>query len=60
MSEQALLGLYRSADALLNVTGAQEIRDEQRACPRRIYVERCSEHALLKSAQARSFSGQIF
>src|SRR5262249_39693958 len=25
--------------AFLNVTGAQEIRDEHRACPRRVYVE---------------------
>ena len=31
--------LYREADAFLNVTGAQEIRDEQRACKRRVYVE---------------------
>jgi hypothetical protein len=31
--------LYREADGFLNVTGAQEIRDEQRAIPRRIYVE---------------------
>jgi hypothetical protein len=39
MSEAALLQLYREADALLNVTGAQEIREEHLACPRRIYVE---------------------
>jgi len=30
---------YREADAFLNVTGAQEIREEHLACPRRIYVE---------------------
>src|SRR4030095_14174927 len=34
-----ILQLYREADAFLNVTGAQEIRDEHLACPRRIYVE---------------------
>jgi hypothetical protein len=31
--------LYKEADALLNVTGAQHVREEHRACPRRIYVE---------------------
>jgi hypothetical protein len=39
MSESELLKLYREADAFLNVTGAQEIREEHLACPRRIYVE---------------------
>jgi len=39
MSEEQLLRLYSEADAFLNVTGAQEIREEQMACPRRIYVE---------------------
>lgn len=39
MSESDLLRLYREADAFLNVTGAQEIREEHLACPRRIYVE---------------------
>jgi hypothetical protein len=39
MSESEILSLYREADAFLNVTGAQEIRDEHLACPRRIYVE---------------------
>ncbi len=39
MSEAQILELYREADAFLNVTGAQEIRQEHLACPRRIYVE---------------------
>ena len=39
MSEEQILRLYREADAFLNVTGAQEIREEHLACPRRIYVE---------------------
>jgi hypothetical protein len=39
MSESQILQLYRDADAFLNVTGAQEIREEHLACPRRIYVE---------------------
>ncbi|MCL2769352.1 MAG: glycosyltransferase [Solirubrobacterales bacterium] len=39
MSEQELLRLYREADAFLNVTASQELREEHLACPRRIYVE---------------------
>lgn len=39
MTEEQILRLYRDADAFLNVTGAQEIRDEHMACRRRIYVE---------------------
>ena len=39
MTEAEIFALYREADALLNVTGAQEIRDEQRTIKRRIYVE---------------------
>lgn len=39
MTEDQILRLYGEADALLNVTGAQEIREEHLACSRRIYVE---------------------
>ncbi len=39
MAEKEILRLYQEADALLNVTGAQEIREEHMACQRRIYVE---------------------
>jgi hypothetical protein len=39
MDEGQLLRLYREADAFLNVTGAQELRDEHLVIPRRIYVE---------------------
>jgi len=39
MSEEQILRLYREADAFLNVTASQELRDEHLACPRRIYVE---------------------
>ena len=39
MSRQELMQLYQDADAFLNVTGAQEIREEHLAIPRRIYVE---------------------
>jgi hypothetical protein len=39
IGESRLGALYREAAALLNVTGAQELRPEHLACPRRIYVE---------------------
>jgi hypothetical protein len=39
LTEAEILRLYREADAFLNVTGAQELREEHLACPRRIYVE---------------------
>jgi len=39
MTEEAIRRLYREADAFLNVTGAQEIREEHLVCPRRIYIE---------------------
>ena len=39
MTNEQISQLYRDADAFLNVTGAQEIRDEHRAIKRRIYVE---------------------
>ena len=39
MTEPQILHLYKDADAFLNVTGAQELRDEHRAIRRRIYVE---------------------
>jgi hypothetical protein len=39
MTETRLNALYREADAFLNVTGAQEIREEHLRVPRRIYVE---------------------
>jgi len=39
LTDDAVLRLYREADALLNVTGSQWIWDEMRACPNRILVE---------------------
>ncbi len=39
MTEEQILRLYREADAFLNVTGAQEIREEHMSCLRRVYVE---------------------
>ncbi len=39
MTEDQILRLYREADAFLNVTASQELREEHMVCPRRIYVE---------------------
>jgi hypothetical protein len=39
MSEGDILALYREAEGFLNVTGAQEIREEHLQVPRRVYVE---------------------
>ena len=39
LRESQLRQLYREADVLLNVTGAQELRDEHMQIPRRLYVE---------------------
>ena len=39
MSEEQILKLYREADAFLNVTASQELREEHMAIPRRVYVE---------------------
>ena len=51
MTERELLQLYQEADAFLNVTGAQEIREEHLACPRRIYVESDPFAEQVKAAQ---------
>jgi hypothetical protein len=51
MTEAQILRLYREADAFLNVTGAQELREEHMACPRRIYVETDPVAAQVKVAQ---------
>jgi hypothetical protein len=39
ISEQELDNLYRSADALLNIVGAIDLRDVHMAAPCRVYVE---------------------
>jgi hypothetical protein len=43
--------MYRDADAILNVTGAQEMREEHMACPRRVYVESDPFAYQVKAAQ---------
>ena len=39
LGESQLAQLYREAELFLNVTGAQELRDEHGVVPRRVYVE---------------------
>ncbi len=51
MTKQQILQLYRDADAFLNVTGAQELREEHLVCPRRIYVETDPVAAQIKIVQ---------
>lgn len=51
MSEEKILRLYREADAFLNVTALQELREEHMAIPRRIYVETDPFAVQIKVAQ---------
>lgn len=51
MTEENILRLYREAGGFLNVTGAQELREEHMACRRRIYVETDPVAAQIKVAQ---------
>jgi hypothetical protein len=51
LPEDKILQLYREADAFLNVTGAQELREEHLACPRRVYVETDPVAAEIKIAR---------
>jgi hypothetical protein len=51
MTEKQIGKLYREADAFLNVTGAQEIREEHMACSKRIYVETDPVVSQIKVAQ---------
>jgi hypothetical protein len=51
MTETQLEQLYREADAFLNVTGGQELREEHMRVPRRIYVETDPVVSQIKIAQ---------
>src|SRR5262249_46532938 len=53
MTEPDIQRLYQEADAFLNVTGAQELREEHLACPRRIYVETDPVAAQIEVAQGQ-------
>jgi glycosyltransferase involved in cell wall biosynthesis len=51
MTEERILRLYREADAFLNVTASQELREEHMQVPRRIYVESDPFPAQVRAAQ---------
>jgi hypothetical protein len=51
MEADQILRLYREADAFLNVTGGQELREEHMACGRRVYVETDPVAAQIKLVQ---------
>lgn len=57
MTDAQIDALYKEADAFLNVTGAQEIREEHRAIRRRIYVE--SDPFPMQVKAARGDAGTI-
>lgn len=57
LSDAQINQLYREADAFLNVTGAQEIREEHLAIKRRIYVE--SDPFALQAKVANGDAGTI-
>src|SRR5438876_9103682 len=54
MTELQILQLYRDADAFLNVTGAQELREEHLVLKRRIYVESDPFAAQIKVARCEA------
>lgn len=58
-TEQELQELYRTADAFLNVTAAQELREEHLAIPRRIYVESDPFPAQVKAATGDAATQQM-
>jgi hypothetical protein len=60
MSERALAELYGSCDALLNVVGATDLREEQMLAPLRIYVETDPVTAELRLAQGDGHTAQAF
>jgi hypothetical protein len=51
MYQEQILRLYRDADAFLNVTASQELREEHMAIPRRVYVESDPFATQIKVAQ---------
>ncbi|TML76234.1 MAG: glycosyltransferase [Actinobacteria bacterium] len=60
MSESALDGLYRSCDALLNVVGATDLREEQLQAPFRVYVQTDPVTAELRLAGGDAHTREAF
>jgi hypothetical protein len=60
LASSALDALYRECDALFNVTGGTDLRDEQVAAPRRIYIETDPVTAELRLANGDEHTRQAF
>ncbi len=60
MSESALRELYRSCDALLNVVGATDLREDQLLAPLRVYVETDPVTAELRLARGDGHTAEAF
>jgi hypothetical protein len=60
MTGEQLDDLYRSCDALLNVVGATDLRDEQLAAPFRVYVQTDPVTAELRLAGGDEHTRQAF
>jgi hypothetical protein len=60
LCESRLADLYRSCDLLLNVVGATDLRDEQLAAQRRIYVETDPVVAELRLAEGDKHTQEAF
>jgi hypothetical protein len=51
MTESQISELYKTADIMLNVTGAQDLRQEHARCPVRVYLETDPVEAQIQVAQ---------
>jgi hypothetical protein len=60
MSEPELRDLYRSCDALLNIVGATDLREDQLAAPLRVYVETDPVGSQLRLAQGDPHTREAF
>jgi hypothetical protein len=60
LTEPALIDLYRSADALLNVGGAVDLREEHLAAPFRVYLETDPVTAQLRLANGDDHTRRAF
>ena len=60
LSDDALDGLYRTSDAILNVVGATDMRDVHMEAPRRVYVQTDPVHSELMLARGDEHTREAF
>ena len=60
MSHAAIADLYRSCDALLNIVGATDLREEHMLAPLRVYVETDPVTAELRLAAGDAHTAEAF